>query len=290
MVNNVTDPKSRLGMGLKGLGAFFENSGAVPTTRTGRSIPGGVEYLPMNFVRPNPNQPRKNFDESALADLARSIEKDGLLQPILVRKTGANIFEIVAGERRFRAAEMAGLKEIPSIIKELDEKQAFEIALIENIQRENLNPVEEALGYQKLISEHGYTQQSAAELVHKSRSYVANMVRILSLPKDVLDMISDGKLPYTVARTLIGSDDPAGMAEGFLKNNVNAREAERKTSVKKKAGGDGSYDPYIQDAQGDLALRLGMPVEIKDKSGRGHVLIIYQNRNELKEIIKLLNN
>jgi ParB family chromosome partitioning protein len=286
MVNNITDSKSRLGLGLKGLGAFFENSAAVPATRPGGQNFSGIEYIPLNMVRPNPNQPRKNFDEKSLGDLALSIEKDGLLQPILVRKAGANTFEIIAGERRFRAAHKAGLKEIPSIIKEFDEKQAFEIALIENIQRENLNPVEEAAGYQRLISEHGYTQQEVAELVHKSRPYIANIVRILALPKDVMDMVSDGKLPYTVARTLIGADDPAGTARGFLENKTNAREAERK--LKQRKGGRSS-DAYISDAQESLSSKLGTAVEISDKAGRGIISIRYENRDQLDNIIELLN-
>jgi ParB family chromosome partitioning protein len=287
--------ESRLG---KGLGAFFENSKrGIPVFNpadnktqgaAAKGNPGDALYIPIGSIRPNPNQPRKRFDEESLKDLAESIKKDGLLQPILVREAGPDSFEIIAGERRFRAAEMAGIEKIPSIIKNLDEKQAFEIALIENIQRENLNPVEEAEGYQKLMSEYGYTQQEVSALVHKSRPYIANIVRILSLPKDVQGMVSDGRLPYTVARTLIGSEDPAGMARSFLEENVNAREAEKKAKARTGAP---PADPRIIEMQEDLTLKLGMPVEIKkDKSGNGHVLIRYMGREQFKEIIKLLNN
>ena len=199
--------ENRLG---KGLSAFFENKNQnVPVFNNPQQNENneqvnevkqnleqnGIVYIPVGNVKPNPNQPRKEFKEEQLRELANSIEKNGVLQPILVRKTNTpNIFEIIAGERRWRAGNLAGIYEIPAIIKDFSDKETFEIGLIENLQRENLSPIEEANGYKKLMIDFDYTQEDVSKLVNKSRSYVANILRLLTLPKDVQEMISDGKL------------------------------------------------------------------------------------------------
>ena len=224
--------ENRLG---KGLSAFFENKNqSVPVFNNPEEnnekeqeiqevkkelAENGIIYIPLGNVKPNPNQPRKEFKEEQLKELALSIEKNGVLQPILVRKTkNPNEFEIIAGERRWRASNLAGIYEIPVIIKDFSDKETFEIGLIENLQRENLSPVEEASGYKKLMIDYNYTQEDIAKLVSKSRSYVANILRLLYLPKDVQQMISDGKISYTVARTLIGEENPSKKAKELMKN------------------------------------------------------------------------
>ena len=183
--------------------------------------------MPIEFLSPNPRNPRRNFAEAELADLAQSIREHGIVQPVVVRPSGeAGRYEIIAGERRWRAAQRAGLTEIPVIVRDVNDRVALELAIIENVQRADLNPVEEALGYQQLIDEHSYTQADLGQIIGKSRSHVANTLRLLKLPDPVRDMLVDGSLSAGHARTLVTADDPAGLARRIVEGGLSVRQAE----------------------------------------------------------------
>ena len=173
----------------------------------------GAVTLKLSEIEPNREQPRKRFDEEALTQLAESIRIHGVIQPLLVRPAAGGTYQLVAGERRWRAARMAGLTEVPAVIKELSEQEAMELALIENLQREDLNPIEEALGYQELMDAYGFTQEQVAKRVGKSRSAVANALRLISLPEEIRPMLEDGSLSAGHARALLSLDDPKEMTE-----------------------------------------------------------------------------
>jgi ParB family chromosome partitioning protein len=290
--------ESRLG---KGLGAFFENSKrevpifnpadnqAQGAAAQAKGNPGDVLYIPIGNIRPNPNQPRKHFSEEQLRELAASIEKNGVLQPIMVRKTASNFFEIVAGERRWRAANIANIGEIPAIVREFTDKQAFEIGLIENLQRENLSPIEEASGYKKLTIDFGYTQEDIAKLVNKSRSYIGNMLRLLTLPDELQNMVDNGDISYTIARTLVGSENPLKEAKEIIKREMNVRQVEkikRKAPVQEK---DEAIEAELESLKEALQGRLETDVDIKFKNGRGEISIKFESLSELDSIITRIN-
>ncbi|MGN0929120.1 MAG: ParB/RepB/Spo0J family partition protein [Alphaproteobacteria bacterium] len=296
--------ENRLG---KGLSAFFENKNqAVPVfNNTTQEIvdtsvnevkenleKNGILYIPVGNIVANPNQPRKEFKEEQLRELALSIEKNGVLQPILVRKTSTpNQFEIIAGERRWRAANLAGIYEIPAILKDLSDKETFEIGLIENLQRENLSPIEEGNGYKKLMIDFGYTQEDIAKLINKSRSYVANILRLLALPKDVQEMISDGRLSYTVARTLIGEENPSKKAKSLIKGDINARDAEKmKENIPVNHKSSDELNPELISLKDNLMEHLGVNVDIKCKNNKGEVIIKFKDLGELDTLMTKLNN
>jgi ParB family chromosome partitioning protein len=285
--------ESRLGQGLS---AFFENNSAgLPVSKqslnqTANTGEGDVLYIPLGNISANPNQPRRNFDEGQLGELAQSIEKNGVLQPILVRRKSANLFEIVAGERRWRAAKSAGIKEIPAIVKDLSDRQSFEIGLIENLQRENLSPMEVANGYKKLMTDFNYTQEDVASLVNKSRPYVTNMLRLLNLPGEVQSMVDKGDIPYTKARTLIKSDDPLRDAEAILKNDINVREAEKMRQKKQGGENDEALESELASLKENLENILSVDVDIKFNDNRGAVIIKFKNLSQLDAIITKLNN
>jgi ParB family chromosome partitioning protein len=245
----------------------------------------------LNDIIQNENQPRKNFDKEALDDLAKSIKETGLLQPILVRKADGGLFEIVAGERRWRAANAAGISSIPAIVKNLTDRQSFEIGIIENVQRENLSPVEEGLGYKKLISEFGYTQEEVSSLVKKSRPYIANILRLLTLPGEVQDLIDSGKLPYTIARTLVGAENPAALARTILAKGLNARAAEkaRKTGDERKRPKP-APDPAVVEIIDSLTQRLAASIDLKMfNESKGEIVIKFDNLLQLDEIVSRLS-
>jgi ParB family chromosome partitioning protein len=288
--------ENRLG---KGLSAFFDkNKQEIPVfndhNNAGKvsGASGDVMYIPIGNIKPNHNQPRKNFDGEQIRELALSIEKNGVLQPILVRGLGNNMFEIVAGERRWRAAQIANVYEIPAIVKEFTDKQSFEIGLIENLQRENLSPIEEANGYKKLIVDFNYTQETISKLVNKSRSYVGNMLRLLTLPSEIQKMVDAGDISYTIARTLVGSKDPTKEAKEIVKRNLNARQAE-KIQDKKRRNFDEDKEDHITSEIESLkdALRkcLGNDVDIKFKNNKGEIIIKFSSLNELDSIVTKLN-
>ncbi|HEY4124224.1 MAG TPA: ParB/RepB/Spo0J family partition protein, partial [Rhizomicrobium sp.] len=218
--------------------------------------------MPVAFLKPNPNQPRKNFAEAELEDLANSIREKGILQPILVRpiKGVSDSFEIVAGERRWRAAQRAKLHDVPVVIREMEDSEAFELAIVENVQREDLNAIEEASAYHELIDRFHYTQEQIAKEVGKSRSHVANTVRLLRLPDSVKAMVRDGKLTAGHARTLIGAPDAEARAKAIVEASLNVREAEQRSdNIKRAIQKNGlEKDPDTRALEKQLADHLGL--------------------------------
>ncbi|MEM9496181.1 MAG: ParB/RepB/Spo0J family partition protein [Pseudomonadota bacterium] len=272
---------------------------------------GGRRELPIEHLVANKDQPRRVFSEDAIADLAASIKARGMLQPILVRPIGVNNYEIVAGERRWRAAQRAKLHNVPVIIRKLTDEEAAEIALIENVQRVDLNPVEEAQGYERLAKTFGRTQDEIAKRVGKSRSHVANMMRLLALPPRPLDALSVGAISMGHARALLGAPDPDKACTFVLKNKLSVRETEAlardasragKASSEgggaKKAGdtkaalsasGGGSKDADTRALERDLASILGLEVEVAhSKKGAGAVTIKYLTLDQLDDVCKRL--
>ena len=246
--------------------------------------------LPIAFLKPNRFQPRRVFDETELKELADSIREKGVLQPILVRPSGApNAYEIVAGERRWRAAQLAKLHEIPVIVRTLTDGESLEIALIENLQRAGLNAIEEAGGYQELMAKFDYTQERLSEMIGKSRSHIANTLRLLKLPDSVKAMIADGKLSAGHARTLVGTSNPEALAREIVSSELNVREAEKKASVP-KGSRKKAKDADTRALETSISNALGMNVKIEHKGERGgSVKIRYKNLEQLDEIIRRLN-
>ncbi|MCL4104949.1 UNVERIFIED_CONTAM: hypothetical protein GTU68_018656 [Idotea baltica] len=258
--------------------------------------PVSDRLVAIERVRPNPDQPRRRFDEDDLNDLASSIAEKGIIQPLIVRTSG-DVFEIVAGERRWRAAQMAKLHEVPVIIREFDDTEVLEIAIIENIQRADLNPMEEALGYRQLMDRFGRTQEKMAEALGKSRSHIANMLRLVQLPADVQAFVSEGKLSMGHARALITADDPSALAKIVISKGLSVRETEKLA----KSGGSvkqasAAKPPSQKDAdtialEGDLSANLGMPVKIEHNSGtnKGQLVLNYKSLEQLDELCRLLS-
>ncbi|MEO7787173.1 MAG: ParB/RepB/Spo0J family partition protein, partial [Sphingomicrobium sp.] len=214
-------------------------------------IPGAgvVREISISLIYPNPNQPRTNFDDAAIDELADSIRERGVISPILVRPVDGG-YQLIAGERRWRAAQKAQLHAIPALIKELDDSSSAEIALIENIQREDLNAIEEAEGYRKLIDRHGHTQEQVGKLVAKSRSHVANLLRLLDLPEDVRALLVSGAISMGHARAIIGAPDPSGIAREIIEGGLTVRQAEDRARAAKPSGsrGGGTSKPRAVDA------------------------------------------
>jgi ParB family chromosome partitioning protein len=286
----MTQPqKRRLGRGLAALiGDDTTEEAMVQDART-------LRHVPIEFLHANPNNPRKHFADSDLEDLTRSIRDKGLLQPLVVRQRGnSGEFEIVAGERRWRAAQRAGVHEVPVLIRDLSDGEALEIALIENIQRADLNALEEARAYQQLMDQFSYTQQQLADSVGKSRSHVANTIRLLSLPESVRRHIEDGALTAGHARALVATESPQALAEKIIQLGMTVREAEGLSRSAAEAKGR----PPAVKAQKDtdtLALErqvsevLGLKVEIVNK-GRagGAVTVRYKTLEQLDDVCNRL--
>ena len=221
-----------LGRGLSALlGDAVREEPVLPTAERSR----GVQMVDVAELEPHPEQPRRSFDEGALDELARSIEARGLIQPIVVRPHGHG-YQIVAGERRWRAAQRARLHQVPVIVREFDEAETLELALVENIQREDLNAIEEAEAYKKLIDRFGHSQDALGRIVHKSRSHIANLLRLLELPSSVRDAVADGRLSMGHARALITARDPETLARAVIEKGLSVRETER-LARDAKAGG-----------------------------------------------------
>ncbi len=290
---NDDQSKRRLGRGLAALIGEMDQSAPVgdakPTINPDRLVP-------IEFISRNPKNPRRTFNESDLQDLASSIRQHGIVQPVVVRTVSSGRYEIIAGERRWRAAQLSGLIEIPVIVRDVDDKTALEIAIVENVQRADLNPLEEALGYDQLIAEHGYTQNDLGEIIGKSRSHVANSLRLLKLPESVRDMLSGGSLSAGHARALVSTSDPAGLARTIVAKGMSVRDAERLAQNDIKF----QNDPRPAGARKDekdsdtLALErtltdtLGLDVTIAHKGGGGQVRISYKSLEQLEEICRLL--
>ncbi len=256
------------------------------------------KLVPVERVFPNPNQPRRAFDKEALDDLAASIREKGIIQPLIVREhpnTGGD-FEIVAGERRWRAAQMAQLHELPVIIREYTDTEVLEIAIIENIQRADLNPIDEAAGYEQLMVSFGHTQEKLAEVLGKSRSYIANLMRLLQLPADVQQHLSIGAMTIGHARALITSENPSELAKIVVAKGLSVRETERLAKNPTGAKSTSTKSPAPKDAdtkalEGDLSANLKMKVKIdhQAQSGSGKLSIKYASLEQLDDICRILS-
>lgn len=257
----------------------------------------GSRKVPIEFVKPNPRNPRRSFGEADLADLAQSVKEKGIVQPILVRpaKAERNAYEIIAGERRWRAAQRAGLHEVPVIVQDVTDQEALELAIIENVQRTDLNPLEEAFGYEQLIAEFGYTQQDLGQVIGKSRSHVANTLRLLKLPETVKGYLRDGRLTAGHARALVTAEDPGALATRIVEDGLSVRDAEalaqapRQAAVAKPAGGRREKDADTAALEKTLSDLLGLAVAIEHKeSGAGEVRIKYRNLDQLDDVCRRL--
>ena len=248
--------------------------------------------IPLAKIERCEFQPRTEFDEEALFALRDSIKEKGVLQPILVRSK-ADKYEIIAGERRFQAAKLAGLATIPAIIRNLNDKETLEIALIENIQRENLNAIEEAQGFNRLMKEHNYTHEGLSKTIGKSRTYISNSLRLLDLPKDVQKLVSDGKLSGGHARALVGLENASELAEQVIKKDLSVRATEKLTAdIKFKPIKIQYVEPadfQIKNMANDLERKLGLKVKINTcKKGNGSILLKYDNPAQLSRLIDIL--
>jgi ParB family transcriptional regulator, chromosome partitioning protein len=287
--------KSRPGLG-RGLSALLGDSVAeapLSGTADASSTPG-VRTLPVSAMAPHPGQPRRHFDEAALEDLAQSIAARGLIQPIVVRPHGHS-YQIVAGERRWRAAQRARLHEVPVIVRELTDAETMEIALVENIQRQDLNAVEEAEAYSRLIGEFGHTQEALARLVHKSRSHVANLLRLLDLPAAVRQMVVEGAIEMGHARALIGAPDPEKLARTVAEKGLSVRETEKlareaKPASKRKGDSEASgRDADIQALERQLGDVLGLAVRIAHGPKGGTLTLGYSTLDQLDLVCQRLS-
>ena len=261
--------------------------------------------LPIEKIQPNPDQPRRQFTEADLADLAASIRAKGVIQPLIVRKSPktAEMYEIVAGERRWRAAQMVQLHELPVLIREFNDTEVLEVAIIENIQRADLNPIEEAAGYRQLMDKFGHTQEKLADALGKSRSYIANLLRLLHLPEEVLELLRSGTLTAGHARALITSDTPGDLARQVVAGGLSVRATE--ALVKKAAAGEqttaqvsaaprarsGTKDADTKALEGDLSASLGLKVSIEHQAGSesGQIIVNYTNLEQLDDICRILS-
>ena len=276
--------RQRLG---RGLAALIGDVATEPGPEKRRSAP--PKTLPVEFLRPNPRNPRKDFGAAELDDLAASVKERGVVQPILVRPVAAadNGYEIIAGERRWRAAQKVGLHNVPVVILEVSDSEALELAIIENVQRADLNPLEEALGYQQLIDDHQYTQVQLAEVIGKSRSHIANTLRLLKLPDGVLDYVRSGKLSAGHARALVTHSDPEAAARRIVEAGMSVREAEAiddgrsKARQKAQAPEKDADTRALEKALGDV---LGLGVAINHGKDGGELRIRYKTLEQLDAV------
>lgn len=275
--------RKALGKGLKSL---------IPTDVGRKNEAGNIVEIDISFIKPSKYQPRRKFDKEKLKELSESIKNSGLIQPIVVAKEGENSYSIIAGERRWRAAQMAGFKKIPAIVKDIDEVKKAEFAIIENIQRENLNPVEEAYAYKTLLEKFKITQEDLAQRLGKKRSSIANTIRILNLPQNVLDMIEDGAISLGHAKVLLGLKDEnlilklakevaeKGLSVRSLEKRINSLSEENKKKQEK--------DIFLDDASEKLTKALGTKVQIKGSQDKGSIVIKYHSKEQLQALFDYL--
>ncbi|MBB6181416.1 ParB/RepB/Spo0J family partition protein [Pseudorhizobium flavum] len=282
--------KRRLGRGLAALIGQMDQP--LPVDAAPKEI-SADRMVPIEYVSRNPRNPRRQFDEAELQDLASSISQHGIVQPVVVRPVGDR-YEIIAGERRWRAAQLAGLHEIPVIVRDVDDRTALEIAIVENVQRADLNPLEEALGYDQLIAEYGYTQNDLGGIIGKSRSHVANSLRLLKLPEPVRDMLASGELSAGHARALVTTSNPVSLARTIVAKGMSVRDAERLAQNDIKAQSEPNQSKVEKKDSDTLALErtlsdsLGLEVRINHKGGPGQIRINYRTLDQLEEICRLL--
>ncbi len=287
--------RKRLG---RGLAALLGEMDTIPDAQP--AMPD--RQVPIDRIAPSKRNPRRSFSEGNLSDLSDSIREHGLVQPIVVRPLGgeAGRYEIVAGERRWRAAQKAGLKNIPVILRDVDDRTALEIAIVENVQRADLNPVEEAIGYQQLIDNHGYTQADLGGVIGKSRSHVANTLRLLKLPEIIRDMLVDGILSAGHARALVTAEDPVGLAQRIVEEGLSVRQAEAiaqgvasdaagdEDSTVPKARAAAEKDADTRALEKLLADVTGMRIAINHKSRGGEIRIGYKSLEQLDDLCRRL--
>lgn len=291
----------RRGLG-RGLSALMADIGVDAGVNDPVATPdprrNGLEVLPIEAIRANPDQPRRKFDERALNELAESIRTKGIVQPLVVRPLAeAGSYEIVAGERRWRAAQLAQLASVPVLVRDFNDQEVLEVAIIENIQREGLNAIEEAAGYRQLIDKFGHTQEKVAEALGKSRSHIANLLRLLNLPQDVQNMVVAGTISAGHARALVTAEDPVALALKVAGEGLSVRETEdlaRRVSTKPLPGGPRAArqkDADTRALEEDLSANLGMSVVIDHRAGgEGQVTIRYQSLDQLDQLCQLLSS
>lgn len=281
--------KTELGLG-RGLNALLGDP-ELPTQGEGSVT------LPISQVEPGLNQPRKRFEQGALDDLADSIRMHGIIQPLTVRRLASGYYQIIAGERRWRAAKAAGLAEIPAVIIEADDRKVMELGLIENLQREDLNPAEEARGYQTLMEEYGLTQEQVAQQMGKSRPAITNTLRLLALPDEVMQLVEEGSLSAGHARTILGAPSPAlqkEVAKKVIAEQLSVRQTEAliKTLQKEKKDKPKEQGPdlslYLGELEKNLSGQLGRKVKIAHKGKKGRIELEYYNEQDLEELLALL--
>jgi ParB family chromosome partitioning protein len=285
--------RASLGRGLSALfGEENEDYSALDRVRQSKQVP-------IEFIHPGKYQPRQQFDEEALQGLVESIRDKGILQPLLVRRDpdSTTSYELIAGERRWRAAQLAGLHEVPVVVRDFTDREALEIALIENIQRQDLTPLEEAEGYRRLMEEFDHTQEDLAKVLGKSRSHVANMVRLLALPDPVKTMVQDGALSAGHARALLTAPDPTLVAREVVKRGLNVRQTEDLMRGKEpkagKVGGASAGGPALKDVdlinlEAEISARIGLKVAIAPQGKRGTITIHYQTLDQLDDVLRRL--
>ncbi len=272
--------EKKLGMGL---GALLSSSNNVSEV--------GTKKINISQITPNPSQPRKNFKESELNELATSIKKQGLIQPIIVRLDKNNQFQIIAGERRWRASQLAGLHEVECVVKELEETAVLEAALVENIQREDLNVIEEANAYKNLIQIKNISNENLANLIGKSASHVSNTLRLLDLENNIQQMVIDGDITMGHARALIGVPEAYEKAKEIVKKNLSVRQIEKITSQYKKSKKSSTYkDTNILDLEKELSNKIGLKTSIQfnNNGSSGSLTLFYSDLNQLDDIMKRL--
>lgn len=283
--------RKRLGRGLAALIGEMDKP-----AETQAPVVAADGKVPIEFIAPNPRNPRRSFAEGDLADLAQSIREHGLVQPVVVRpapgQTGR--YEIIAGERRWRASQRAGLVEIPVIVREVNDRMALELAIIENVQRTDLNPFEEAMGYQQLIEEHSYTQADLGNVIGKSRSHVANTLRLLKLPPVILDLLVSGELSAGHARALVTAADPAGLAKRIVEEGLSVRQVEALAQMPADKQDEAVVRARPEKDTDTIALEkllsdvIGMRVAIAHKEKGGELRIAYKSLEQLDEVCRRL--
>ncbi len=254
-----------------------------------------TNQLSLSDIVPNKFQPRKNFDEESLEDLTNSIKERGVIQPIIVRNSNSNDskFEIIAGERRWLAARKAGLHNIPVVVTDADDLKSLEFAIVENVQRHDLNPLEEAQGYKRLIDEFSYDQEKVSKFIGKSRSYITNALRILNLPKDVLQLIEEKKLSAGHAKILVGLENASFVANKIIEKKLSVRQAENFVKIFKKKPGItiSNKDPNIKNLEQSISDKTGLNVQIKNnKRNKGSITFNYHDIDQLNKIIDIIKS
>ncbi len=266
---------------------------AAPVPDAGHRM--GAQMLGLAMISPSPHQPRRRFDEALQGELIASVKRQGLLQPILVRPTGAGKFEIVAGERRWRAAQAAQLHEVPVLIRELSDEEAFEIALVENIQRQDLNAIEEAEGYKRLIEDYGHTQDEIGRIVGKSRSHIANLIRLLDLPEDVRTLVIEAKISMGHARALLTADDPSALAREVVRAGLSVRQVENLAKGKSASKPAAPSKPKVQRnadieaLERQLSEQLGLRVRLDSHGESGQLTLHYSDLDQLDMLCQRLS-